>query len=395
MGACVSSEAAAVVAASGTAKVILPDGGLREYTRPVTALRVLGKDAARFFVCDADGMEFEGLVSAVGAHEELRPGQLYFVLPRKMLSRPLHAEELAALAVKASAALVGAVAPLVFPAGTAGEEKGRRTRRGGGGGGKFAADLSGIHVIPSPAKASHGNFVEIPTVTVTPPAVLIEPGCRTRATRRIGRRVTRPLYKLAASLSVSSYERKKERRRISRVDNKRSAIKTVIASSSAMGGCNSCYAAAVVVDGTAKVVLPDGGLREYTRPVTAAHALGKDAACFFVCDADAMEFDAFVSAVGAEEELRPGQLYFVLPRTMLKYPLRAEDVAALALKASDALMGAAGRGAPGPLVFPLEQEDATGGELRVQDEKGKRRIRRGGGGGGSRKFTPDLSVIPE
>nr|XP_018680774.1 PREDICTED: uncharacterized protein LOC103983300 [Musa acuminata subsp. malaccensis] len=164
-----------------------------------------------------------------------------------------------------------------------------------------------------------------------------------------------------------------------------------------MGGCNSCYAAAVVVDGTAKVVLPDGGLREYTRPVTAAHALGKDAACFFVCDADAMEFDAFVSAVGAEEELRPGQLYFVLPRTMLKYPLRAEDVAALALKASDALMGAVGRGAPGPLVFPLEQEDATGGERRVQEEKGKRRIRSGGGGGGggSRKFTPDLSVIPE
>ncbi|XP_065002208.1 uncharacterized protein LOC135635208 [Musa acuminata AAA Group] len=145
MGACVSSEAAAVVAAaSGTAKVILPDGGLREYTRPVTALRVLGKDAARFFVCDADGMEFEGLVSTVGAHEELRPGQLYFVLPRKMLSRPLHAEELAALAVKASAALVGAVAPLVFPAGTAEEEKGRRTRTGGGGGGKFAPDLSVI-----------------------------------------------------------------------------------------------------------------------------------------------------------------------------------------------------------------------------------------------------------
>ncbi|CAL9053417.1 unnamed protein product, partial [Musa banksii] len=137
-----------------------------------------------------------------------------------------------------------------------------------------------------------------------------------------------------------------------------------------MGGCNSCYAASVVVDGTAKVVLPDGGLREYTRPVTAAHALGKDAACFFVCDADAMEFDAFVSAVGAEEELRPGQLYFVLPRTMLKYPLRAEDVAALALKASNALMGAAGRGAPGPLVFPLEPEDATGASSRNRREGG-------------------------
>ncbi|URD94376.1 hypothetical protein MUK42_30886 [Musa troglodytarum] len=175
-----------------------------------------------------------------------------------------------------------------------------------------------------------------------------------------------------------------------------------------MGACVSSEAAAVVAaSGTAKVILPDGGLREYTRPVAAARVLGKDAARFFVCDADGMEFEGLVSAVGAQEELRPGQLYFVLPRKMLSRPLHAEelaalavkasaalDVAALALKASDALMGAAGRGAPGPLVFPLESEDATGGERPVQEEKGKkRRARRGDGG--SRRFTPDLCVIPE
>ncbi|URE02012.1 hypothetical protein MUK42_22831 [Musa troglodytarum] len=167
-----------------------------------------------------------------------------------------------------------------------------------------------------------------------------------------------------------------------------------------MGGCSSCAsaaAAAAVVGaaGTAKVVLPDGGLREYSRPVTAAGALGKDAACFFVCDADDMEFDAFVSGLGAQEELRPGQLYFALPRSMLKRPLQAEDLARLAVKASAALVGAAdqcGRGVASPQLFPAGVSEAVPVGGREEEEKGRRC---GRGGGGRRKFAPDLSAIPE
>ncbi|RWV98890.1 hypothetical protein GW17_00038239 [Ensete ventricosum] len=169
----------------------------------------------------------------------------------------------------------------------------------------------------------------------------------------------------------------------------------------AMGGCSSCASAAAATTavgaaaGTAKVVLPDGGLREYSRPVTAAGALGKDAACFFVCDADEMEFDAFVSGVGAREELRPGQLYFALPRSMLKRRLQAEDLARLAVKASAALVGAAGQRDRGvvspPQVFPAGVSEAVpvGGRA---EKKGRRWCR---GGGGRRKFAPDLSAIPE
>ncbi|XP_062187919.1 uncharacterized protein LOC133891220 [Phragmites australis] len=133
-GDAVSEEAAPKV----TALVLLPTGELREYPRPATAGRVLEDSSSAaaaagekgWFLCDADTMGFEGPVAAVGGAEELRAGQIYFVLPAEARHRGLRREEVAALAVKASAALVkaaaggggsgtgrrrrGAVAPLVF-----------------------------------------------------------------------------------------------------------------------------------------------------------------------------------------------------------------------------------------------------------------------------------------
>ncbi|CAM0146947.1 unnamed protein product [Urochloa decumbens] len=144
MGLCLSSgavgEAARAAAAAAvprdTALVLLPAGELREYPRPATAARVLedassGGGGGEWFLCDADRMGFEGPVAAVGAAEELRAGQIYFVLPASARRRGLSREEVAALAVRASAALSlaaaaaatgsgsgrrrrGAVAPLVF-----------------------------------------------------------------------------------------------------------------------------------------------------------------------------------------------------------------------------------------------------------------------------------------
>ncbi|CAA7399477.1 unnamed protein product [Spirodela intermedia] len=103
MGACNSCE---VTAACSTAKVIAEDGRLLEFAAPVKVFQVLLKSPGSFFICDADDMDFEDYVREVGEEEELQPGQIYFVLPRSMLRRRLHSEEMAALAVKASAALV-------------------------------------------------------------------------------------------------------------------------------------------------------------------------------------------------------------------------------------------------------------------------------------------------
>lgn len=153
-----------------------------------------------------------------------------------------------------------------------------------------------------------------------------------------------------------------------------------------MGGCHSsCDVAAAVTPANATtaivVVLPNGGLREYPRPVTASCILGKDALRFFVCDADDMEIEASAPEVRAEEELRQGQLYFVLPRTMLKRPLQAEDLAALAVKANAALARRCGKGVVA--APPLPAIEAGGGK------------RRGGRGRGRSRFVPDLSAIPE
>uniref|UniRef100_A0ACD5UNW0 Uncharacterized protein n=1 Tax=Avena sativa TaxID=4498 RepID=A0ACD5UNW0_AVESA len=138
MGLCMSSGAATVAAVqadgltASTAMVLLPTGELREYTPPATAGRVLEDSVhtgAGWFLCDADAMGFEGAVSAMGEAEGLRPGQIYFVLPVEARRNGLRREDIAALAVRASAALVkksstgcgsgrrrraGSVSPLVF-----------------------------------------------------------------------------------------------------------------------------------------------------------------------------------------------------------------------------------------------------------------------------------------
>jgi len=121
----------------------------------------------------------------------------------------------------------------------------------------------------------------------------------------------------------------------------------------------------------ALVVAADGSLREFApaaSPVSASDVLGAggNAAAdgSFVCSSDALYFDADVPALGADELLRPGQIYFVLPTGMLGRPLSTADMAALAVRANDALAARA-RTARAPA--------GTG--------SGYGRARRGGGGG--------------
>jgi hypothetical protein len=132
-----------------TALVLMPSGEMREYPpHTATAARVLqdasasASASADWFLCDADRVGFEGPVPALGGAEALRAGQIYFVLPAAARRRGLRREDVAALAVRASAALsarhscargkrsrrCGAVAPLVFappPPPEAEEEHGR------------------------------------------------------------------------------------------------------------------------------------------------------------------------------------------------------------------------------------------------------------------------------
>ncbi|CAA0840895.1 Unknown protein [Striga hermonthica] len=121
-----------------------------------------------------------------------------------------------------------------------------------------------------------------------------------------------------------------------------------------MGICSSCEASSVA---TAKLIMDDGRLQEYPYPVKVSYVLQKNPA-YFICNSDDMDFGDVVSAVSDDEELQPGQIYFALPLSRLRCRLRAEEMAALAVKASSALTRSAGCGGErcgcrrNMLVFP-------------------------------------------
>ncbi|XP_047088585.1 uncharacterized protein LOC124700508 [Lolium rigidum] len=171
-----------------------------------------------------------------------------------------------------------------------------------------------------------------------------------------------------------------------------------------MGACNSCEATAVaaVTGGTAvgeataaRVVLADGQLQRFPGGTLASHALkaaattaaASSAAACFLCSADGLELGGAVAALAHDEELQTGQLYFVLPAAMRRRPLQAEEMAALAIRASAALAG----DHDGPLVFP-DSAACTGGGAQVR--KGSRRRSRRTPSLG-RDFVTDLGAIAE
>ncbi|XP_052171627.1 uncharacterized protein LOC127787601 [Diospyros lotus] len=90
--------------AAATAKLIFFDGELQEFSSPVKVSDVVQQNPGSF-LCNSDQMDFNDFVSSLDDDEELQPGQLYFALPLRWLSRPLLAEDMASLAVKASLAL--------------------------------------------------------------------------------------------------------------------------------------------------------------------------------------------------------------------------------------------------------------------------------------------------
>ncbi|CAN6224956.1 unnamed protein product [Urochloa humidicola] len=116
---------------------------------------------------------------------------------------------------------------------------------------------------------------------------------------------------------------------------------------------------------TARVANMDGSMAQFAVPATAREALlalaPGDAVVRhrasssspppppprFLCSAYELGFDAPPREVAADEALRPGQLYFVLPAPMLRRPLSGDDMAALAVRAATALATEAGLAAAG------------------------------------------------
>ncbi|KAI4327530.1 hypothetical protein L6164_019979 [Bauhinia variegata] len=166
-----------------------------------------------------------------------------------------------------------------------------------------------------------------------------------------------------------------------------------------MGNCTSSDSAQVV---TAKLIVHDGRLQEFPYPVKVSYVLQKYPMCF-ICNSDEMDFDDVVRAINEEEELQPGQLYFALPLSRLRHRLPAEEMAALAVKASSALTKSSG----GDKYCSRREQIVFSGE---ENAKSYRRVSpgisgasgvgssirgRSNNGGGTRNFRENLSAIPE
>ncbi|KAL9246013.1 hypothetical protein vseg_019597 [Gypsophila vaccaria] len=133
MGLCTSCTSTTTIS---TSKLISQDGKLQEFSYPVRVSYLLSKHP-NVFICNSDELQYDDVVHPVDEDDELQPGQLYFALPVSKLRRPLMAEEMAALAVKANAAMGGGGG-----GGKCGCRKGRGYFGGGGGGGDTkVADL--------------------------------------------------------------------------------------------------------------------------------------------------------------------------------------------------------------------------------------------------------------
>jgi hypothetical protein len=159
-----------------------------------------------------------------------------------------------------------------------------------------------------------------------------------------------------------------------------------------MGNCKSSDSTHVA---TAKLILQDGRLQEFSYPVKVSYLLKEYPSCF-ICNSDEMDFDDVVTAVDENQVLQPGQLYFALPLSWLRQPLQAKEMAALAVKASSALMKCGVRRKQ--ILFSGEFDSkrvspangSVGGTVQRS-----RRGRAGSGSGGVEKFAALLSSIPE
>ncbi|XP_040380468.1 uncharacterized protein LOC102699870 [Oryza brachyantha] len=100
-----------------------------------------------------------------------------------------------------------------------------------------------------------------------------------------------------------------------------------------MGNYLSCTLAKVPGGKGARVILPDGGVRQVALPATAAELM-MDAPGHFLADARAARVGVRLAALSADEDLELGAVYATFPMKRLGTPLAAADMARLAAAAT-------------------------------------------------------------
>ncbi|KAJ9170796.1 hypothetical protein P3X46_018874 [Hevea brasiliensis] len=87
---------------------------------------------------------------------------------------------------------------------------------------------------------------------------------------------------------------------------------------------------------TIKVIHCDGKLLELKQPTKASYIKTQNPN-FFLCSSESMSVGTYVPEVSGEEDLQPGQIFFLLPLSQAHKPLSLPDLCALAAMASSSL----------------------------------------------------------
>ncbi|CAL0312754.1 unnamed protein product [Lupinus luteus] len=149
---------------------------------------------------------------------------------------------------------------------------------------------------------------------------------------------------------------------------------------------------------TAKLILHDGVLQEFSYAVKVSFLLQKYPTCF-ICNSNDMDFDDVVRAIDEDEVLKTGELYFAIPLSKLKLKLQADEMAALAVKASLALAKSGGHKRrfrrKRVVLFSGEESGKICRRVALEDGCDVDMSRRRRSSGRGRNLTAELSSIPE
>ncbi|KAG1358976.1 hypothetical protein COCNU_08G004220 [Cocos nucifera] len=136
-----------------------------------------------------------------------------------------------------------------------------------------------------------------------------------------------------------------------------------------MGSCFSCTTTTNWVQPpTTRVVCMDGSLREYSTAVKVYEVLGSLHPTCFLCSSDELYIDADIPALGSNQSLELGQLYFMLPVAKLEHRLTGSEMAALAVKASLALAAAVEKRGHERRMIQVMPVEAVGGVSKEEEE---------------------------
>ncbi|KAL4367673.1 hypothetical protein GQ457_05G006760 [Hibiscus cannabinus] len=87
-----------------------------------------------------------------------------------------------------------------------------------------------------------------------------------------------------------------------------------------------------------RVVHMDGRVQEFRQSVQANDIVSKNPG-HFLCSSESMSIGTCVPHVPGDEELQPGQVYFLFPLSQSDKPLSLPDLCSLAIKASSGIGG--------------------------------------------------------